>query len=214
MEGIPYRFKSASLVEMSGWKPQLEITVPDSKQIQMSEHTRNQFMELLNEIVKHPIQAHLLEVINRLLQQQLPHHFVEELETILEQLETHQTPHLTKMFASRLLTRLSNVIGSGLSKTPTISLIGIATSDKPAKKLMAIFGVGSKTKKVYFGDSNYDDYTDFPHDNAKRSRYLKRHSKEDWTDPMKPGTLSAYILWGPYTNLLRNIGNYKAVFFG
>ena len=46
------------------------------------------------------------------------------------------------------------------------------------------------------------------HDKHKRSNYLKRHIvNEDW-DHVNAGSLSAYLLWGPTTDLNINLINY------
>ena len=72
-------------------------------------------------------------------------------------------------------------------------------SSNPAKKYMLQF-VNPKTgrhKTVHFGASDYDDYTSFPkaERDERKARYIKRHEKEDWSDPHRASTLSRYILW-------------------
>jgi hypothetical protein len=67
-------------------------------------------------------------------------------------------------------------------------------------------------KKVHFGASGMDDYT-ITKDKEQRERYRKRHQKDLRTnDPMKPGYLSYYLLWGDSTSLQQNIKNYKKKF--
>jgi hypothetical protein len=74
-------------------------------------------------------------------------------------------------------------------------LISISPSTRKNKRYVAEFSDGSKT---HFGDSRYDNYTIHKNEEKKR-RYILRHSKEDWTDPKKAGTLSLYILWNKPT---------------
>ena len=60
------------------------------------------------------------------------------------------------------------------------------------------------------GGSTYIDY----HSVNKRFNYLKRHDvNEDWDDPYKAGTLSAYLLWGNNKTLKENIRDFNKVFF-
>lgn len=52
---------------------------------------------------------------------------------------------------------------------------------------------------IKFGAQGYSDYT-MHHDKARRERYLLRHKlREDWDNPLAPGTLSRYILWNKPT---------------
>ena len=56
-----------------------------------------------------------------------------------------------------------------------------------------------KSHKVKFGAHGYDDYT-LSKNNKKKENYIARHKiRENWTDPLKPGTLSRYILWNKTT---------------
>ena len=77
-------------------------------------------------------------------------------------------------------------------------------------KYVAIFD--NPYKVVYFGQLGASDYT-IHHDEDRRDAYLKRHIKrENWNDPMSPGSLSRWILWGPTTSLHENIRLYKIRF--
>ena len=78
------------------------------------------------------------------------------------------------------------------------------------KKLRAVFKDGDS---VHFGDSRYYDYTSFPVEirDVRKERYLKRHGKEDWSDPKKPSTLARYILWN-LPSLKASIEDYKLRF--
>ena len=66
-------------------------------------------------------------------------------------------------------------------------------------------------KKVPFGAKNYEDYT--THKNPfRRLLYLARHrTRENWNDPMTPGSLSRYILWET-PDLQKNIALFKERF--
>lgn len=60
----------------------------------------------------------------------------------------------------------------------------------------------TNTKKMYnvkFGAFGYDDYTISQNDNKKNNYILRHQVREDWTDPLKKGTLSRYLLWNKPT---------------
>lgn len=84
-------------------------------------------------------------------------------------------------------------------------------SPRKDKKYQVTFDDG---RRVSFGAIGYDDYTTFPAAvrDIHKARYLKRHSKESWTDPRKPGTLSRYILWNLPT-VTASFRDYKLRFF-
>ena len=66
-------------------------------------------------------------------------------------------------------------------------------SDKPDKKFYIIT---SKGKRVYFGASNYQHFTEGHMDEKRKQRYLNRHKKkEDWSNPDTSGYWSAKFLW-------------------
>jgi hypothetical protein len=90
-----------------------------------------------------------------------------------------------------------------------MKLIKIVRSDKPEKKMMAVFETGSKrTKTIHFGSRGMDDYT-ITKDKEQMERYLKRHkSSENWSKPDSAGALSRYVLWSA-TTLEQGIRNYK-----
>ena len=89
----------------------------------------------------------------------------------------------------------------------------IKKSDKPGKKLQAIFTKDNgRTKKTYFGAAGMDDYT-ITKDKERRRLYRERHKKDLQTkDPMRAGYLSYYILWGESTSRRENISKYKKRF--
>lgn len=87
-------------------------------------------------------------------------------------------------------------------------LIEIVPSWRKGKKYAAIF---DDYKTVHFGAEGYEDYT-IHKDPERMKRYIKRHSKEDWTNAYSPATLSRYILW-EYPDLNDAISAYNAKFF-
>ena len=63
----------------------------------------------------------------------------------------------------------------------------------------------NKEKKVSFGASSYNDYIIYNKITTKeeadkhKERYIKRHAKDNLTDPLSAGALSMYILWNKPT---------------
>jgi hypothetical protein len=94
-----------------------------------------------------------------------------------------------------------------------MKLLSISPSESKTKKYKAVFDVDGKTKTVQFGAKGYEDYTTLDKDVrlARRELYLARHYKEDWTDPLKAGTLSRFILW-ERPNLQEAIRSFRARF--
>jgi hypothetical protein len=91
-------------------------------------------------------------------------------------------------------------------------LQSITKSTNPNKKLMAIFLQGSGRKKtIHFGAAGYSDFT-LSGNESQRAKYIARHNKEDWNDPMTAGALSRFILWGNSTNREKNIADFKKRF--
>ena len=89
-------------------------------------------------------------------------------------------------------------------------LLEVVKSNRKNKRYMAIFSDG---KKTHFGLDTGSTYIDH-HDIIKRFNYLKRHEvNEEWNDPYKAGTLSAYLLWGNHKSLKENIKEFNKVFF-
>jgi len=89
----------------------------------------------------------------------------------------------------------------------------IKKSDKPGKKLMAVFTKDNgRTKKTYFGQAGAPDYT-ITKDKKQRTRYRTRHKKDLSTgDYTRAGYLSYYVLWGSSTSRKDNISAYKRRF--
>jgi len=89
----------------------------------------------------------------------------------------------------------------------------IKKSTKPEKKLMAVFTKDNgREKTIHFGSAGMADYTK-TRDKEQRSRYLKRHRRrENWNNPESAGSLSRWILWGPFTSKQKNISAFKRRF--
>jgi hypothetical protein len=78
---------------------------------------------------------------------------------------------------------------------------------------MAVFmGDDDTVKTVKFGDPKMKSYV-MTGDKARRDNYRSRHAKDLNTgDPMRPGFLSMFILWGDSKNMNTNIKEYKRLF--
>lgn len=63
-------------------------------------------------------------------------------------------------------------------------------------------------KKIHFGDSRYEDYTQHK-DVDRRKNYRSRHASGKTAKPDSADALSYYILWGDSTNLNENINSFK-----
>ena len=86
-----------------------------------------------------------------------------------------------------------------------MKFISLEKSNKPDKKLVIKFS--DPTLTIHFGSKTSSTYLDH-HDKHIRSNYLKRHIvNEDWGN-VNAGSLSAYILWGPTTDLKTNLIQY------
>ena len=89
-------------------------------------------------------------------------------------------------------------------------LLEVVKSNRKNKRYMAKFSDG---KKSHFGLDTGFTYIDH-HDIIKRFNYLKRHEvNEEWNDPYKASTLSAYLTWGNRKTLKDNIKEFNKVFF-
>jgi len=89
-------------------------------------------------------------------------------------------------------------------------LLEVVKSNRKYKRYMAIFSDG---KKSHFGLDTGSTYIDH-HDIIKRFNYLKCHEvNEEWNDPYKASTLSAYLTWGNHKTLKDNIKEFNKVFF-
>jgi hypothetical protein len=95
-----------------------------------------------------------------------------------------------------------------------MKLVSITVSEKPDKKLKAVFlnEETNRKKTVHFGASGMDDFT-ISHDKEQRERYRTRHAKDLTTgDPTRAGYLSYHVLWGNSTSRATNIAEYKKKF--
>lgn len=72
----------------------------------------------------------------------------------------------------------------------------IKKSNKPEKKIMAIFTLeNGRTKTIYAGSSGMSDFPTHK-DEERKQRYLDRHRKrENWNDPLTSGALARWVLW-------------------
>jgi hypothetical protein len=91
----------------------------------------------------------------------------------------------------------------------------LSKSPKKNKKLRV---VTPNDKKIDFGQKGASDYIQHK-DKKRRNRYIARHSqikKKDGTlainDINSPAFWSLYILWGPYTDILKNIDHIEKTF--
>jgi ferric iron reductase protein FhuF len=93
-----------------------------------------------------------------------------------------------------------------------MKLLKIVESDKPEKKMMAVFETESgRTKTIHFGQKGADDYT-ITKNKEQMERYLNRHrSTESWDKADSAGALSRYVLWSA-TSVAQGIRNYKKRF--
>lgn len=67
-------------------------------------------------------------------------------------------------------------------------------SDKPDKKFFIITNTG---KRVYFGATGYEHYTQGHLDIKRRNAYIKRHMRnnENWNNPNTSGWWALKFLW-------------------
>lgn len=93
-----------------------------------------------------------------------------------------------------------------------VKLISISNSEKPDKKLKAIFLMNNgNNKTVHFGSKNSSVYIDHRNDEIK-DNYEKRHKvREDWNNPVTAGALAKHILWNKKT-LTESINDFKKMF--
>ncbi len=92
-----------------------------------------------------------------------------------------------------------------------IKLIKIVKSEKPDKKLKAVFNVDGKEVTTHFGQKGFSDYT-LHKDVLRKNLYIKRHrANEDWSKPTSAGALSRYVLWN-LPDLDDSIKDYKRRF--
>ena len=83
-------------------------------------------------------------------------------------------------------------------KSVKFDKVVIVKSDRD-KKFKAVFTNNEgKKKTIHFGAKGMSDYT-IHKDDKRKARYLARHNpkvtKENWTVPDTPASLSRWILW-------------------
>lgn len=102
-----------------------------------------------------------------------------------------------------------------------IKLMKIIPASNAIKKYTAYFMVNGREKAVSFGQRGARDYvlmndkksTHYVKSKTERDKvkaaYIKRHSKENQTNPMKPATLSRFISWSApsFGGAIRNYKN-------
>tara|TARA_R110000851_G_scaffold146204_2_gene285818 strand:+ start:4031 stop:4342 length:312 start_codon:yes stop_codon:yes gene_type:complete len=99
-------------------------------------------------------------------------------------------------------------------------LLSILKSNKPDKKYTATFCkcekrnscAGSNHLVKHFGSKGSTTYLDRKDETLKKN-YIARHEvNENFNDPLTAGSLSRWLLWGPTTNLKKNIEIFKKKF--
>lgn len=115
----------------------------------------------------------------------------------------------------RTVGRPKNQTKSG--KRFAIRLIRIEPSNRKDKRLVASFQLDdNKISKIHFGVKNPKRGTYIDHENKEiRKNYIARHSameKQFLNNPLTASALSMYILWGPHTDLNKNIKYFKNKF--
>ena len=73
------------------------------------------------------------------------------------------------------------------------------------------FRLTLKGRTVDFGSKYGKTYIDHK-DKNKRAAYLKRHHANEVWSEFNPGSASAWILWGPSTNIEKNLKMYLDLF--
>jgi hypothetical protein len=97
-------------------------------------------------------------------------------------------------------------------------LMSVEPSSRAGKKLQANFfdNATDKRKTVHFGAKGYRDFTTIKDkDEALEARrlYWTRHRKDlESGDPLSPGYLSLYILWGNNQSISQNVSEYRKRF--
>jgi hypothetical protein len=95
-----------------------------------------------------------------------------------------------------------------------IRLLHILPSRAKGKRLTAVFRLPTgRTRSVHFGLAGGATYVDHGRDSL-RTAYLARHGagRESWSDPMTPGSLARWILWGPEKTIAANTRAYRRRF--
>ena len=81
----------------------------------------------------------------------------------------------------------------------------LTQSPRKSKRFRIEFSYPKKI--IHFGQRGGNTYIDHQ-DDLKRENYLKRHMvNEDWSE-VNAGSLSAFLLWGPSSDLRTNLTSY------
>lgn len=94
-----------------------------------------------------------------------------------------------------------------------IKFVLFTKSNRKDKRMSATFY--DKDKQIvattHFGLRDGSTFIDH-NDKTKKENYLKRHSvRENWMNPLTPGSLSRWILWN-YETLDKSISDYSRKF--
>jgi hypothetical protein len=87
----------------------------------------------------------------------------------------------------------------------------IFTPYKSDKKPYKFFVYDEKYKKIYFGATGYEHFTEGHLDENRKLNYLRRHlMNENWDDPNSKGFWSARYLWlyPTYDEAMKHINNF------
>ena len=94
------------------------------------------------------------------------------------------------------------------------TLVKVEDSKAKGKRYTAVFrdSKSGREKRVNFGDASMENFT-IHKDPERRKRYLNRHkSREDWNNPVSPGALSRWILWGESSSFAKSVTDYRRRF--
>lgn len=98
-----------------------------------------------------------------------------------------------------------------------IKLVSIVPSYSTQYKYIATIKHYDNEVSIRFGAKGYKDYIQYSKEDPelaekKKQAYIARHSvREDWSNPLKAGTLSRYILWNKPT-LRASIADFRKRF--
>jgi len=94
------------------------------------------------------------------------------------------------------------------------TLVKVEDSKAKGKRYAAIFrdSKSGRKKRVNFGNAKMENFT-IHKDPERKKSYLNRYkSRENWNDPISPGALSRWILWGDSTSFDKSVSNYRKRF--
>ena len=86
-----------------------------------------------------------------------------------------------------------------------MKFVSLEKSNKPNKKLVITFSDPKLT--IHFGSKNSSTFLDH-HDEVKRVNYLNPHVVNENWNQVNAGSLSAYLSWGPFSDLHTNLIDY------